>query len=264
MIRANNPAIDVDALMERVGVEAERLRATGAVEARRAEPHDHSEHSIDRALEAHPAVSLSIGIAERLNVPRADVPKRLRGVAGAPARFVLRVFNYAFKQQREIDRHQNDALSGLALIAGETATHAHRTAYAHDEAIARLTARLDESDRLLREMSQKVALIDGLAARSAATPIGSEIQLNVVDAVREVERRLADVQDRTLRADALLRSELAGLRRSGRRGRRVRTALRIARKRQCRMHCTRRSRTGFADRRRTCGCCSPNISRAFG
>jgi O-antigen chain-terminating methyltransferase len=107
MILKNNPAIDVDELMQRVRAEAEHLRASGAIEFRRGEPRNLDDVRLARALDQQRVVAGLLAGAENAN-QRFDVPRRLQRF-GPLARFLTRIINYLFKRQREYNANLTTA-----------------------------------------------------------------------------------------------------------------------------------------------------------
>jgi O-antigen chain-terminating methyltransferase len=226
MILPTNPEIDVEALMKRVRRDAERIRASGAIEQRRAQtPAGVDEGALLRALDRHRSVTATLNRAEQENLPRADIPRRLAmlGPLRRVVRVGLRIFNYAFKQQREFNasilQADREMIFMLATLGDVLAETLGQLALATDR-IAQLEsppapsapasdvlvvqARLDATDRALQ----------AIQARLDATPSAVQVRLDIVDALRDVERRLAVAQESLLRNDALLRSDLLTLRRA--------------------------------------------------
>jgi len=120
MILNNNPAIDVDELMKRVRAEASRLRSGGALEFRRGEPRNMNDMQLAKAIDRHHAVSTLLAEAETWNRP-VQVPQRLRRF-GPLGRFVTRVVNYLFKNQRQAIAaiiHSNREAIWMQLNIGE-------------------------------------------------------------------------------------------------------------------------------------------------
>lgn len=119
MIRANNPAIDVDALRARIGATAARLRESGIEERRDGATASDSDST--RALLLHYRnVSALLDRAEDFNYPLVRVPQRLaklRFVADRPARFMLKLFNYVFRRQRNVSAAQTQAVRELAEVS---------------------------------------------------------------------------------------------------------------------------------------------------
>lgn len=210
MIRANNPEIDVDELMGRVREEAAQLRASGVVEARRGDRHDIDDRAVARALERHRAIETHLREAEERNRRRAALPHRFarfEGLLGFAGRFVLRAFNYATKQQREVAAAQTQALRIVAETAASAAEYAQR-----------LSSRIDELDRSTRELDARLALrIDDVQRALALIPDAAAIQAlqnRLMDQVREVDRHIVDVQKVAERAASFARSDIASLRRN--------------------------------------------------
>lgn len=121
MILNNNPAIDVDVLMQRVRAEAEQLRSSGAIEFRRGEPRNLDDVRLARSLDRHQVVANLLAGADNANL-RIDVPPRLRPF-GPLGRFITRVLNYLFKRQREYNANLTSAtreLLAMQITIGES------------------------------------------------------------------------------------------------------------------------------------------------
>jgi hypothetical protein len=144
MIRPNNPTIDVDELMQRVRAQAERLRSGDILEEARDRRRSTSGTRLVKALDRHEAISSLLDAAEQRNLPRTQVPQRLarlRALGERPARFMLRVYNYVFREQREIDASQTHAMREMVALLHVVGGH-----------LANLTERVAElEERLERE-----------------------------------------------------------------------------------------------------------------
>jgi hypothetical protein len=119
MIRSNNPSIDAEALMRRVRDEADRLRAGGALEDARRQRWDAGSNRLTEIIDRQNAIIVFLNDAEHRNQPRTQVPYRLtklHGMGEKPVQFMLRIFNYLFKQQREVDAAQNAALREMTWL----------------------------------------------------------------------------------------------------------------------------------------------------
>jgi hypothetical protein len=151
MIRANNPEVDVDALMERVRTEAQRIRG-GRPLGESSEVRREEEQRRASLVRRH-ALGNALREAEQQIRPRREFPRRLRFLARAAPleRFLLRVWNYAFKEQREKDASILRALRRTA----ETLEAEHR-------AFERAIDELQRSERELR--AELAALREGSGA----------------------------------------------------------------------------------------------------
>jgi hypothetical protein len=119
MIRSNNSSIDAEALMRRVRDEADRLRAGGALEDARRQRWDAGSNRLTEIIDRQNAIIVFLNDAEHRNQPRTQVPYRLtklHGMGEKPVQFMLRIFNYLFKQQREVDVAQNAALREMTWL----------------------------------------------------------------------------------------------------------------------------------------------------
>lgn len=119
MIRPNNITIDVNELMQRVRAQADHLRKGTAIDDARNRRRSSSDIRVVKALDRHEAISSLLDVAEQRNLPRTQVPQRLarmRGLGERPTRFMLRVFNYLFRQQREVDTAQTHAMREMLTI----------------------------------------------------------------------------------------------------------------------------------------------------
>jgi hypothetical protein len=119
MIRPNNPAVNVDELMVKVRAQAEQLRKGTVIDDARDRRRSSSGGRLLSSLDRHEAINSLLDIAEQRNRPRTQVPQRLarmRGLGERPTRFMLRVFNYFFRQQREVDAAQTHAMREMMTI----------------------------------------------------------------------------------------------------------------------------------------------------
>jgi 2-polyprenyl-3-methyl-5-hydroxy-6-metoxy-1,4-benzoquinol methylase len=244
MIRPNNPEIDVEELMSRVRAEAARIRTSGKIEERRGDVGNADEYRFHRELDQHPMVSAQIETAERLNRPRAELPKRLRRlgrIGKLPFQFIMRVFNYLMKPQREVSASQNAALRQMIAIDFQTGQYVGKLAE-NVRALERYRVRqsveqrqrLEEMDerlnglghahhvtrQLLEEIRSSLARFDEISARLEHLAIRTEHGHERIDSsertigtlVLDWQRRMAENLDRMLRADSLLRGDIADLR----------------------------------------------------
>ena len=132
MIRPNNPELDVESLNARVKAVASRLRDLGVVEERRRERADENETSPRLAVARCKAADALLDRAESFNRPKTHLPKRLarlQRMASGPSRLFLRIFNYAFRSQRDLNEAQMEAmreLSQAVLILARRLTELER------------------------------------------------------------------------------------------------------------------------------------------
>jgi hypothetical protein len=112
MIRRNNPDVDVDALEARVRAAAAHIRER-RTDAMLADVE--ADIRLASALDRRPAIEALLERAEARNAPRRDLPPRFKRFARA-GRAALAVFNYAFKQQREVDAALIAALTELLEV----------------------------------------------------------------------------------------------------------------------------------------------------
>lgn len=116
ILRANNQEIDFDRLDERVRAVASRLRDLKIVEEKRRQRADESAVSPELALARFRAVNAILDRAEDLNQPKQQLPRRLatlRRFGPRPARFLMRAFNYVFRNQRDVNESQIQAMREL-------------------------------------------------------------------------------------------------------------------------------------------------------
>lgn len=143
MLRANNPEIDIDALRERVNSIAARLRDSGLIEERRRERAGELETSPRAAMARYRAVNALLDRADDLNQPRMRLPRRfsrLYALGDRPARFAVKLFNFAFRLSRDVNDAQTQAvreLSQEALVANRRILHLERE-------VERLRAQLEQ------------------------------------------------------------------------------------------------------------------------
>ena len=117
MVRANNSDIDFDALEKRIGSVAARLRDSGLIEERRRERADERETSAKAALARYRAVNALLDRAEDLNQPRTRLPRRFAkfyALGQRPALFAVKLFNFAFRPQRDLNQAQTQAVRELS------------------------------------------------------------------------------------------------------------------------------------------------------
>ena len=145
MIEANNPSVDVEELMQRVRAEAARLRSGRALDDARSERWNVNSNRLNEILDRQNSIALALDTAEFRNQPRTQIPPRLarlEAVGERPVRLLLRVVNYLFKQQREVDAAQNAALremSALVVAAAQDLSNLTKR-------VAELQQRLDERE----------------------------------------------------------------------------------------------------------------------
>ena len=189
MILNNNPAIDVDELMKRVRAEAARLRSGGALEFRRGEPRNMNDMQLAKALDRHHAVSTLLSEAEAWNRP-VQVPQRLRRF-GPLGRFMTRVVNYVFKNQRQ-------AIAAIIHSNREAIWMQHNIG----EAVSRNIEDLRSLERYRVESLRDVRMsLDALRSEFAGMALSHHHTREIA------ERALADGQG----ALEVLRSEIAGI-----------------------------------------------------
>jgi hypothetical protein len=151
MIRSNNPSIDAEALMRRVRDEADRLRAGGALEDARRQRWDAGSNRLTEIIDRQNAIIVFLNDAEHRNQPRTQVPYRLtklHGMGEKPVQFMLRIFNYLFKQQREVDASQNAALremTWLVVAAAQDLTNLTKRVSELTERLERLESNIEKT-----------------------------------------------------------------------------------------------------------------------
>jgi len=151
MIRSNNPSIDAEALMRRVRDEADRLRAGGALEDARRQRWDAGSNRLTEIIDRQNAIIVFLNDAEHRNQPRTQVPFRLtklHGMGEKPVQFMLRIFNYLFKQQREVDAAQNAALremTWLVVAAAQDLTNLTKRVSELTERLERLESNIEKT-----------------------------------------------------------------------------------------------------------------------
>jgi hypothetical protein len=151
MIRSNNPSIDAEALMRRVRDEADRLRAGGALEDSRRQRWDAGSNRLTEIIDRQNAIIVFLNDAEHRNQPRTQVPYRLtklHGMGEKPVQFMLRIFNYLFKQQREVDVAQNAALremTWLVVAAAQDLTNLTKRVSELTERLERLESNIEKT-----------------------------------------------------------------------------------------------------------------------
>jgi hypothetical protein len=151
MIRSNNPSIDAEALMRRVRDEADRLRAGGALEDARRQRWDAGSNRLTEIIDRQNAIIVFLNDAEHRNQPRTQVPYRLtklHGMGEKPVQFMLRIFNYLFKQQREVDVAQNAALremTWLVVAAAQDLTNLTKRVSELTERLERLESNIEKT-----------------------------------------------------------------------------------------------------------------------
>jgi hypothetical protein len=120
MIRANNPEIDFESLNARVQAAASRLRDLNVVEEQRRARRDDDDSTPQMALTRYRAVNAYLDRAEDFNQPKSRAPRRLakyERMAPKAMHFALKFFNRVFRQQREVNEAQIDALRQLTLAS---------------------------------------------------------------------------------------------------------------------------------------------------
>jgi hypothetical protein len=121
MIKPNNPLVDAEALMLRVREGAARLRSGNELDDARLKRWNAATNRLPEIIDRQNAIIVHLALSDNRNQPRTQVPARLaklRAFGDAPVRLMLRIVNYLFKQQREVDAAQNIALREMsALIA---------------------------------------------------------------------------------------------------------------------------------------------------
>jgi len=145
MIKGNTRTVDVEALMRRVRDEAERLRSGRTLDEARRQRWNTSTNRLIEILDRENTIVLSLDAAESRNLPRTKIPTRLarlHGFGAVPVRLILRVFNYLFKQQREVNAAQNTALREMAALV--VAAAADLTTLT--KRVAELTDRLEQRE----------------------------------------------------------------------------------------------------------------------
>jgi hypothetical protein len=151
MIRSNNSSIDAEALMRRVRDEADRLRAGGALEDARRQRWDAGSNRLTEIIDRQNAIIVFLNDAEHRNQPRTQVPYRLtklHGMGEKPVQFMLRIFNYLFKQQREVDVAQNAALremTWLVVAAAQDLTNLTKRVSELTERLERLESNIEKT-----------------------------------------------------------------------------------------------------------------------
>jgi predicted SAM-dependent methyltransferase len=181
MIAPNNPAIDVDDLMERVRDEAAAIR--NRIAERVGEPAaTQVERVLDVGLSRDTAIAQLVEDAARNSRPRTAIPKRLSRMpwrlAQPLVRFCLRILNYALKDQRHVNTATQQALRELLrLVTGIGGNVAQMAALAPDQQnslrdIASLEARMTASEQCSSEVFERYgsgsALLERLSARVQA------------------------------------------------------------------------------------------------
>lgn len=211
MIRPNNPEIDVEELMNRVRAEAARIRGSGKIEERRANAMstDDSGFEFQRELEQHRIISVHIETADRLNRPRTELPKRLQRVARigqAPFRFILRVFNYLMKPQREVSANQNAALRRMIAMDVRTGEYLAKLA-------ERVRALESSNMKQALEMNQRLdALVQAdQVTRSSAEQLREQLERDMAILQEQRERDAATFQEQRMAAVAELQQQLAAI-----------------------------------------------------
>jgi hypothetical protein len=145
MIKANNPLVDTEALMRRVREEAERLRPGNELDEARRKRWNRSVNRLPEIIDRQNAIIVHLAMADQRNQPRTQLPARfgkLYRFGKRPVQFLLRVVNYLFKQQREVDSAQNAALremTALVVAAAQDLTHLTKR-------VAELTERLESQE----------------------------------------------------------------------------------------------------------------------
>ena len=117
MLRANNSNIDFGALNNRLRSAASRLRDSSIIEERRRERAGERETSPRMALARYRAVNAFLDRAEDLNQPRTRLPRRFAKLylfGQRPGLFVVRLFNFAFRPQRDVNQAQTQAVRELS------------------------------------------------------------------------------------------------------------------------------------------------------
>lgn len=116
MIRPNNPAIDFEALRAKVRARAETLRSGKHA------PTDEDKTATQALLPYYRASEAYLDRVESLNFPLTRLPGRLGALKrlGPAPRFLLRVYNYAFRKTREAVAAQ--ALALREVTQGGAAT----------------------------------------------------------------------------------------------------------------------------------------------
>ncbi len=119
MIKPNNPLVDAEALMLRVREGAARLRSGNELDDARLKRWNAATNRLPEIIDRQNAIIVHLALAENRNQPRTQVPGRLaklRTFGDAPLRLMLRIVNYLFKQQREVDAAQNVALREMSAL----------------------------------------------------------------------------------------------------------------------------------------------------
>ncbi len=104
MILNNNPAIEFEKLAAQLGAVAAELRTSGAIERNR-KARAAEENSPEAQRARFLAIRALLDRADDLNHVQVPLPRiaRLPVVGMRPAQFLLRFFNYLFRQQRELN-----------------------------------------------------------------------------------------------------------------------------------------------------------------
>lgn len=120
MLRANNPEIDFESLNARVRATAERLRDLNVVEEQRRARCNDDDTTPQLALTRYRAVNAYLDRAEDFNQPKTRTPRRLakyERMAPKAMHLALKIFNRVFRQQRDVNEAQIDALRELTLAS---------------------------------------------------------------------------------------------------------------------------------------------------
>jgi hypothetical protein len=145
IVRPNNPGIDFARLNERVCTLAARLREAKAVEENRRHRADEVDASPELALARYRAVNALLDRAEDLNQPKQRLPRKLAALhrlGPRSVRFALRTFNYIFRNQRDVNDAQIQAMRELS----QATLAATQRVYAIERELERLRSFLEHRD----------------------------------------------------------------------------------------------------------------------
>jgi SAM-dependent methyltransferase len=239
VIQQTNSSIDVDDLMVRVRAEAAAMRATAA-----AAPASGSDPGVALAPTAfaftsHADIFALLEDAAKNSAPRTILPKRFDrspwSLLRPLFRFILRINNYALKDQRHVNAATEMA---LRLVVADNATlhgqlqHVVQVTEERLQGLMQHCQRLETQlatgagsrvDALEHAMTTNAHRIDTLetmplapridALEHAMTLSASRLdRLDALDAaghVDKLDRSLTDVREHMLRADAAIRADLS-------------------------------------------------------
>lgn len=150
MIKGNNPSVDTEALMLRVREEAARLRSGTALDEARRKRWDTAINRLPEIIDRQHAIMVHLAAAEHRNQPRTQLPARLvklHAFGKPPIQLLLRVVNYLFKQQREVDAAQNAALHEMTALVVAAAQDLTNLTKRLSELTERLESRESSTDK---------------------------------------------------------------------------------------------------------------------